>query len=364
MPLYRWNPDNLEVVPATTFEAEQLRERDDLQRLLRDQPDVLEEGLFIIAEEFGNWEDSNRSIDLLALDNQGRLVVVELKRTQTGDHSELQAIRYAAMVSNMTLEQVVDTHRDYLAKRGKDSDARVLVLDHLGVADDADAEIHTERPRIILASAGFSKELTTSVLWLRDGGMDISCVKLQMYKSDGQLMMDSTKIIPLPEAEDYIVKIREKTEEKRRLETHGTGRSVTSMDDFLTTIEFAREEIKGPLSEVFEWARDLESEGLVSLIPKRDHLGIRPVGSNKELVTLHYKLGDEGIRLRPQHLGKSKSGIEKIRGEPLPRGSFSIPILGVSTNLLDSLTDAYREANDSSTTPRPDTVPGSPASAG
>ena len=54
MPLYRWNPDNLEVVPATTFEAEQLRERDDLQRLLRDQPDVLEEGLFIIAEEFGN----------------------------------------------------------------------------------------------------------------------------------------------------------------------------------------------------------------------------------------------------------------------------------------------------------------------
>lgn len=55
MPLYRWNADNLEAVPETTFEAEQLRERDDLQRLLRDQPVVLEMGLFIVAEEFSNW---------------------------------------------------------------------------------------------------------------------------------------------------------------------------------------------------------------------------------------------------------------------------------------------------------------------
>ena len=54
MPLYRWNADNLEPVQPSTFELEQLQEAD-LQRLLLDQPDVLEEGLFIIAEEFGNW---------------------------------------------------------------------------------------------------------------------------------------------------------------------------------------------------------------------------------------------------------------------------------------------------------------------
>ena len=70
------------------------------------KPEHLEEGLFIVAEEFGNWQDSGRSIDLLAVDSENRLVVIELKRTQTGDHSELQAIRYAAMVANMTLEQV------------------------------------------------------------------------------------------------------------------------------------------------------------------------------------------------------------------------------------------------------------------
>ena len=155
MPLYRWNEDDLEAITATTFEANRLQEAE-LQRLLRDQPEVLEEGLFIVAEEFGNWQDSSRSIDLLGLDKDHRLVVVELKRTQSGDHSELQAIRYAAMVANMTLEQVIDSHRRYLAKRGREEDARDRILGHLEAADESEAEVLTESPRIILASAGFS----------------------------------------------------------------------------------------------------------------------------------------------------------------------------------------------------------------
>ena len=68
-----------EVVP-TSFGEQGVLERADLQRLLRDKPEVLEEGLLIISEEFGSWRDSNRRIDLLGLDAQSRLVVVELKR--------------------------------------------------------------------------------------------------------------------------------------------------------------------------------------------------------------------------------------------------------------------------------------------
>ena len=85
-------------------------ERKDLQRLLRTDTSPLGEDLLVIAEEFGDWEESNRRIDLLCLDKQARLVVVEIKRTEDGGHMELQAIRYAAMVSSMTLEQAISTH--------------------------------------------------------------------------------------------------------------------------------------------------------------------------------------------------------------------------------------------------------------
>jgi RecB family endonuclease NucS len=78
--------------------------------LLRDQPDALGEDLKIIAEEFGQWEDSRRRVDLLALDRRGRLVVIELKRGDDGSHMELQALRYAAMISTMTFDEVVEAY--------------------------------------------------------------------------------------------------------------------------------------------------------------------------------------------------------------------------------------------------------------
>ncbi len=53
------NNEKLVKVDTTSLGEEDVWERE-LQRLLRDQPEVLEERLLIIAEEFGNWEDSKR----------------------------------------------------------------------------------------------------------------------------------------------------------------------------------------------------------------------------------------------------------------------------------------------------------------
>jgi RecB family endonuclease NucS len=53
-------------------------ERKDIQRLLSEQISVLDESLMVIAEEFGDWLDSSRRIDLLCIDSDANLVVVEL----------------------------------------------------------------------------------------------------------------------------------------------------------------------------------------------------------------------------------------------------------------------------------------------
>lgn len=47
------------------------------------------------------------------MDGEGKLVV-ELKRTEKGGHAELQAIRYAAMLSNMTKDRIVKAHSSFL----------------------------------------------------------------------------------------------------------------------------------------------------------------------------------------------------------------------------------------------------------
>jgi hypothetical protein len=215
MSLYRITTDKLEPVSQTTFASEKLLERKDLQRLLKRDISVLSDDLMVVAEEFGNWEDSNRRIDLLCLSKDSSLVVVEIKRTEDGGHMELQAIRYAAMVSSMTLEQLIQAYsRD---KGCAAEEARAGILDFLQITSEEEAEL-TREVRIILVSADFSTELTTAVLWLnRQYEMGITCVRLRPYRMANEVLIDATQIIPLPESADYEVKIRAQEQEKRKV---------------------------------------------------------------------------------------------------------------------------------------------------
>jgi hypothetical protein len=68
-------------------------------------------------------------------------------------------------------------------------------------------------PRIILAAGTFNdQELTSCVLWLRNNfNVDIRCVEITPYRlGDGRLVLVPRVLIPLPEAEQYIVKTEQK----------------------------------------------------------------------------------------------------------------------------------------------------------
>ena len=216
MPLYQITDQAFRAIPEASFAEMRIGERTDLQRLLRTQIEVLGPDLYVLTEEFGDWEDSKRRIDLLAIDSDANLVVIELKRTQDGGHMELQAIRYASMVSTMTFERAVHIHGEFLARMGQSADeARSRLLSFLDW-DEPDAESFADDVRIILVAADFGKELTTAVLWLRDREIDIRCIRFRPYLDNGTVMVDVQQILPLPEAHDYQVQLREKEQQGRR----------------------------------------------------------------------------------------------------------------------------------------------------
>lgn len=214
MSLYRVTSDKLESVAQTSFAAESLLERKDLQRLLRKDITPVGDDLLVIAEEYGEWEEGNRRIDLLCLSKDAGLVVIEIKRTEDGGHMELQAIRYAAMVSSMTLDQAI--HAYARTQGGEPEAARSDVLDFLQLASEDEAEL-TGEVRIVLVSANFSTELTTAVLWLNRHDLDITCIRLRPYRIGAEVFIDATQIIPLPESADYEVKVRAQDKEKRKV---------------------------------------------------------------------------------------------------------------------------------------------------
>jgi len=222
MPLYEMTADSFRPLEEASLQELRIRERADLQRLLRAQIDVLGEDLFVLSEEFGDWEDSRRRIDLLALDRDANLVVIELKRTADGGHMELQSIRYAAMVSTMTFERAEQIHAEFLRRiDGSPENSRGRLLQFLGW-DEPDEEGFAQDVRIILVSEDFGKELTTAVLWLLEREIDIRCVRFRPYLDGDKRLVDVQQIIPLPEANDYQIQIREKEQvgRKKRAERH------------------------------------------------------------------------------------------------------------------------------------------------
>lgn len=217
MPIYEARADGLQPLTATSFEAEGWRERGDIQRLLKDRIASLEDGLMVLTDEFSGWADSARRIDLLCLDDEANLVVVELKRNEDGGHMELQALRYAAMASAMTFDQAVDALARSRNRANPDTDqARTDILAFLGWSEP-DEDSFARETRIILASADFGKELTTTVLWLRDRGIDIRCIRLRPYRlEEGRILLDVQQLIPLPEAAEFQTRLGEKRAAERR----------------------------------------------------------------------------------------------------------------------------------------------------
>ncbi|MFN5514837.1 MAG: hypothetical protein ACK5CA_08835 [Cyanobacteriota bacterium] len=224
MPIYTFKDKQITEVQGTQFGAEGIQERTDLQAALRDKITVISPDTLIIAEEFSEWTEGARRIDLLGIDKQANLVVIELKRDETGAHMELQALRYAAMVSTLTFTKAVQIHQQYLDKRNIDKSSEEEILNFLGWSDSLEEQFPND-VRIVLASANFSRELTTSVMWLNQHDLDIRCVRLQPYKLDKDILLDIEQIIPLPEAEEYQVKVREQASAQRAVTSSSKDRT-------------------------------------------------------------------------------------------------------------------------------------------
>src|SRR5699024_4764560 len=183
--------------------------------IILQRPEILGEELLIISEEYCAWQDSKKRIDLLAIDQDGNLVVIEIKR-DNGFHMDLQAVRYAGMLSQMNYDNIVETYQVFLDKYFDQSkNAKDEIQKFLAKFNEDITEFGVDI-RIILVSNEFSKEIMAVSLWLRTKDINIKCVKLEHYRDSitQATYIDSDVIIPLKETEDYLISIKRKEDKQ------------------------------------------------------------------------------------------------------------------------------------------------------
>jgi len=129
------------------------------------------------------------------------------------------------------------------------------------------SEDFNKEVRIILISSNFNKEITTSVLWLIDNEIDITCIRLIPQRDETQLYFDLQQIIPLPEATSYQVRLREKlTEQKkaRRATGRDYSRFTVSINGKIKTNLSKRDTIRLVISESVNYG--LHPEEIAELV--------------------------------------------------------------------------------------------------
>lgn len=235
-----------------------IEENKDLQKWVVENPNILGEELLVIANEYSEFVNIRKRPDILALDSDGKLVVVELKRDEADTTTDWQATEYAGYCSILTAEEIQKDYRKFRKENGKELSPEEVVDDfgeHLGedfedkgrVTEGGWADFELDnKPRILLAAGSFPTEVTSPVMWLRqEYGLEITCVTVHAYEHGDELLLNTRQMIPPPEAEEYMAQRQAK---KRKQEESGRepntfkvlmDRDVLKKDDI---IEFDKKE--------------------------------------------------------------------------------------------------------------------------
>ena len=205
--LFRIDPETRKSESMSEVEFAQLgfQERRDIQEWVAANPGILGEDLLVIGKEFSGFDRTDERLDLLAVDADGKLVVIELKRDDTGTDAHWQAIKYASYLHRVDAERIIEMLAAY--ESISESEARIRLERHLG-SDDLNALNNDQR--IILASHRFAPEVTSAAVWLNEkapGENLMTCVQLTPYADaeTDSLYVQANTIIPVPGIEDYVI---------------------------------------------------------------------------------------------------------------------------------------------------------------
>lgn len=225
--MFKINPTANRISPLEVKRFSDLgfTERKHLQEWLENYPQALTQAdgdeLLIIQKEFDGFDDTRERLDLLAIDKEGNLVIIENKLDDSGRDVVWQALKYASYCANLKKQQVVEIFQRYLNQKAQSegaepTNAERLLLEFLQADDLQSVQLNTlKSQRLILVAAHYRKEVTNTVLWLSQFGVNCQCFKVTPYQAGTELFLNVEQIIPTPEASDFMIGMMAKEDEEK-----------------------------------------------------------------------------------------------------------------------------------------------------
>lgn len=181
------------------------KDREHLEKWIKTKPEILGNDILIIGEQVYT---KSGPLDFLGIDNNGNLVIVELKREKLAQVVLAQAIDYASDLANWDIEKISETCMAYTGNSLEDymtANFENLEIDDLTV---------NQSQRLLLVGFSIEESLGRMIEWLSDNfDMAINAVILNYVKtSNGAELLSRTVTIPEEVAKEKSIKKKFKIE--------------------------------------------------------------------------------------------------------------------------------------------------------
>ncbi len=155
-----------------------------LEELFVKSPNLLQEELYLIGRQVPT---DGGPLDLLGVDEDGRLVVFELKRGTLTRDAVAQAVDYASDLAESDTERITRLVQDYSGRLGIEKIADFE--DWYAESFPNSSGILSETPSIVLVGLGADDRARRMVNFLADSGVDIQLLTFQGFEIGGKLLL-------------------------------------------------------------------------------------------------------------------------------------------------------------------------------
>jgi len=173
------NSKNYEYAKVMNFSSE--NEMEDILFSNDDLSKIVEEELLIIGRQI-QVENYLDTIDILAIDKQGKMVIIELKSSFIyGTDADFQTVKYAAIVSKWDISIIKELYEDCYYK---------LINKHVNFEKKLDAFLDVDisyinnDQRIILIGTGDNEKLNLACSWMKSKNIDVKIVPILRYEDE------------------------------------------------------------------------------------------------------------------------------------------------------------------------------------
>lgn len=289
------------------IDYQNIESEEKLENILMQDISILSEKLLVIGRQVPT--EYGKYIDILALDENGNTVIIELKKSRTSREVTAQVLDYASWIQNLSYEDVIELYK----KMNKDS----LEISFDQIFGQSLPDELNETHRMIVVCSELNSETERIINYLADNyDVPINAVFFRYFKDDGNEYLSRSWLIDPTEVIGKVSTDKEKKKEK----WNGRDYVVNFDDNKNRSWEDAREFGFVSAGNGRWYSRTLQQleigNRIFCMIPKEGYVGIGTVTQTAQPVKeVEIEINGEDKKLldcnlREKGLGHNKDDME------------------------------------------------------